>query len=90
MLKRRIRGWLLKKLGIRIYACDHQVSEFTRKELNNDQFYRLTEILKKKIKHELSEKLPVIFVETGNPDSGNFKISAYIYALEINDEKSKS
>jgi hypothetical protein len=90
MLKRRIRNWFLKRLGIRLYACDHQISEFTLQELNSNQVSILTGILKKKIRNELTEKLPIIFVENGNPESKNFKISAYIYALEIRDEKNES
>lgn len=85
MLRTRIRWWFLRRLGLKIYAVSHTVSdrEFEMLGLNSSERIRFEKIIKQKLSRALAEKLPIIFITTNEPANMHVKISAYIYALEI-------
>jgi len=83
MLKRRIKGWFLKRLGIKIYAADYQTSYNDLIELSSEQENRFFKIKEESLKIKLAELLPITIITTDDPHSGHIKKSAYIYAMEI-------
>jgi hypothetical protein len=89
MLKRKIKGWVLKKLGIKAYCIEDKISDFTIATLNQEQLNRFIPIKMNHLRQRLAEKLPVTFIRTDDPENKHITLRAYIYCMENKDAKNK-
>jgi hypothetical protein len=83
MLRQKLKKWLLKKLGLKIYAVNYQTSFNELIQLTREQEVRFFKIKERHLKTKLAETLPITIITTEDPHNGHIKKTAYIYALGI-------